>query len=97
MQERRPSRRRLLVVVGLTLAAFIAADASGGSTRPRVAPLAVPPGTDVSTSEVTTSSRPPMQPADATVPLLDQGSIQFMLFGVMVLVVVFLLWVTIAK
>jgi hypothetical protein len=32
-----------------------------------------------------------------TVPLLDQGSIQFMLFGVMVLVVVFLLWVTIAK
>jgi hypothetical protein len=32
-----------------------------------------------------------------TVPLLDQGSIQFMLFGVMVLVVVFLLYVTIAK
>jgi hypothetical protein len=32
-----------------------------------------------------------------TVPLLEQGSIQFMLFGVMVLVVVFLLWVTIAK
>jgi len=31
------------------------------------------------------------------VPLLEQGSIQFMLFGVMVLVVVFLLWVTIAK
>ena len=30
-------------------------------------------------------------------PLLDQGSIQFILFGVMVLVVVFLLWVTIAK
>jgi hypothetical protein len=30
-------------------------------------------------------------------PLLDQGSIQFMLFGVMVLVIVFLLWVTIAK
>ena len=32
-----------------------------------------------------------------TVPLLDQGSIQFILFGVMVLVVVFLMWVTIAK
>ena len=32
-----------------------------------------------------------------TVPLMEQGSIQFMLFGVMVLVVVFLLWVTIAK
>ena len=32
-----------------------------------------------------------------TVPLLEQGSIQFMLFGMMVLVVVFLLWVTIAK
>jgi hypothetical protein len=30
-------------------------------------------------------------------PLLDQGSIQFMLFGVMVLAVLFLLWVTIAK
>ncbi len=32
-----------------------------------------------------------------TVPLLDQGSVQFMLFGVMVLAVLFLLWVTIAK
>jgi hypothetical protein len=32
-----------------------------------------------------------------TVPLLDQGSIQFILFGVMVLVVLFLMWVTIAK
>ena len=32
-----------------------------------------------------------------TVPLLDQGSIQFMLFGVMVLAVVFLMWITIAK
>lgn len=31
------------------------------------------------------------------VPLLDQGAVQFMLFGVMVLAVVFLLWVTIAK
>ncbi len=34
--------------------------------------------------------------ADA-VPLLDQGSIQFILFGLMVLVVLFLMWVTIAK
>jgi hypothetical protein len=32
-----------------------------------------------------------------TVPLLDQGSIQFILFGVMILVVLFLMWVTIAK
>jgi hypothetical protein len=32
-----------------------------------------------------------------TVPLLDQGSIQFILFGVMVLAVLFLLWITIAK
>jgi hypothetical protein len=32
-----------------------------------------------------------------TIPLLDQGSIQFILFGVMVLVVLFLMWVTIAK
>jgi hypothetical protein len=32
-----------------------------------------------------------------TTPLLDQGSIQFILFGVMVLVVLFLMWVTIAK
>ena len=31
------------------------------------------------------------------VPLLDQGSIQFILFGVMILVVLFLMWVTIAK
>ncbi len=34
--------------------------------------------------------------ADA-VPLLEQGSIQFILFGVMVLVILFLMWVTIAK
>jgi hypothetical protein len=32
-----------------------------------------------------------------TIPLLDQGSIQFILFGVMILVVLFLMWVTIAK
>jgi hypothetical protein len=32
-----------------------------------------------------------------TVPLLDEGSIQFILFGVMILVVLFLMWVTIAK
>ena len=31
------------------------------------------------------------------IPLLDQGSIQFILFGVMVLAVLFLLWITIAK
>jgi hypothetical protein len=31
------------------------------------------------------------------VPLLDEGSIQFILFGVMILVVLFLMWVTIAK
>ena len=31
------------------------------------------------------------------IPLLDQGSIQFILFGVMILVVLFLMWVTIAK
>lgn len=34
--------------------------------------------------------------ADA-VPLLQQGSMQFILFGVMVLAIVILLWVTIAK
>lgn len=32
-----------------------------------------------------------------SIPLLDQGSIQFILFGVMVLAVLFLMWVTIAK
>jgi hypothetical protein len=31
------------------------------------------------------------------VPLLDQGSIQFILLGVMILVVLFVLWITIAK
>lgn len=31
------------------------------------------------------------------VPLLDQGSVQFILMGVMVLVVLFVLWITIAK
>ena len=35
--------------------------------------------------------------AQESVPLLDQGSIQFILFGVMVLVVLFVLWITIAK
>jgi hypothetical protein len=30
-------------------------------------------------------------------PLLDQGSIQFILLGVMILVVLFVLWITIAK
>ena len=33
----------------------------------------------------------------AEVPLLDQGSIQFILFGLMVLGVLFLMWITIAK
>jgi hypothetical protein len=32
-----------------------------------------------------------------TVPLLDQGSVQFIVFGVMILVVLALLWITIAK
>jgi hypothetical protein len=32
-----------------------------------------------------------------TVPLLDQGSVQFILFGVMVLVTLVLMWITIAK
>jgi hypothetical protein len=32
-----------------------------------------------------------------TVPLLDQGSIQFILFGVLVLVTLILLWISIAK
>jgi hypothetical protein len=31
------------------------------------------------------------------VPLLDQGSVQFMLLVVMILVVSFLIWITIAK
>jgi hypothetical protein len=33
----------------------------------------------------------------AEVPLLDQGSIQFILLGVMILVVLVVLWITIAK
>jgi hypothetical protein len=32
-----------------------------------------------------------------TAPLLDQGSVQFILFGVMILAVLALLWITIAK
>ena len=32
-----------------------------------------------------------------TVPLLEQGSIQFILLGVMILAVFFVLWITIAK
>jgi hypothetical protein len=31
------------------------------------------------------------------VPLLDQGSVQFILMGVMILAVLFLLYITIAK
>ena len=33
----------------------------------------------------------------ADVPLLDQGAVQFILLGVMMLVVLALLWITIAK
>ena len=33
----------------------------------------------------------------ADVPLLDQGSIQFILLGVMILAVFVVLWITIAK
>ena len=33
----------------------------------------------------------------AEVPLLDQGAIQFILLGVMIIVVCILLWITIAK
>jgi hypothetical protein len=32
-----------------------------------------------------------------TIPLLDQGSVQFILLGVMILAVAFALWITIAK
>ena len=31
------------------------------------------------------------------IPLLDQGSVQFILLGVMILAVLFVLWITIAK
>jgi hypothetical protein len=33
----------------------------------------------------------------AEVPLLDQGSVQFILLGVMIIVTCILLWITIAK
>jgi hypothetical protein len=33
----------------------------------------------------------------AEVPLLDQGSVQFILLGVMILAVLFVMWITIAK
>jgi hypothetical protein len=32
-----------------------------------------------------------------TVPLLEQGSVQFILLGVMILAVLFIMWITIAK
>ncbi len=32
-----------------------------------------------------------------TIPLLEQGSVQFILLGVMILAVFFVLWITIAK
>jgi hypothetical protein len=31
------------------------------------------------------------------IPLLDQGSVQFILFGVMILAVLIAMWITIAK
>ena len=31
------------------------------------------------------------------IPLLEQGIVQFILFGVMVLVIFFVMWITIAK
>jgi hypothetical protein len=31
------------------------------------------------------------------IPLLDQGIVQFILFGIMVLVIFFVMWITIAK
>jgi hypothetical protein len=33
----------------------------------------------------------------AEVPLLDQGSVQFILFGVMIILVAIVLWITVAK
>jgi hypothetical protein len=33
----------------------------------------------------------------AEIPLLDQGSVQFILFGVMVIAICILMWITIAK
>jgi hypothetical protein len=35
--------------------------------------------------------------ATTTAPLIEQGSVQFILFGVMVLVVFITLWITIAR
>lgn len=35
--------------------------------------------------------------AQESLPLLDQGAIQFILFGVMLLVILFVMWITIAK
>ena len=33
----------------------------------------------------------------ATGPLLDQGSVQFILFGVMIIAICIVMWITIAK
>jgi hypothetical protein len=30
-------------------------------------------------------------------PLLDQGSVQFILMGIMIIVIAFVMWITIAK
>jgi len=35
--------------------------------------------------------------AELTTPLFDQGSVQFILFGVMILAILAALWITIAK
>ena len=35
--------------------------------------------------------------AELTTPLLDQGSMQFIMFGVMILAILAALWITIAK
>jgi hypothetical protein len=55
-----------LVVVGLTLAAFVAAVASGAPPRQRVAPLADPTSTDAVTSAVSTTVDSTLHPSDAT-------------------------------
>lgn len=38
-----------------------------------------------------------MMLAQEAAPLIDQGAVQFVLFGIMVLVIFIALWITIAK
>ncbi len=38
-----------------------------------------------------------MMLAQEAAPLMDQGAVQFVLFGIMVLVIFIALWITIAK